>query len=207
MVRAFHVIFSAYGFWLPNDPRGSWSNWVGSWDLFRFGPATKTDARHSVAYTAHDKQQRLSAKHSLTRPPVLFTGVQAKSVGMGFSRAAREWAYDVHACAILPDHVHMVIGRVDRDIDKVVSHLKARATQRLRRDGLHPFYVEGVDKKTELPSPWARNDWTVFIDHQADIHRAIRYVERNPIKEALPAQTWKFVSPLDVRNARGKPRG
>lgn len=24
-----HVIFGAYGFWLPNDPRGSWSEFVG----------------------------------------------------------------------------------------------------------------------------------------------------------------------------------
>lgn len=25
MVIGYHVIFSTYGFWLPNDPRGSWS--------------------------------------------------------------------------------------------------------------------------------------------------------------------------------------
>jgi len=39
MIRAYHAIFTAYGFWLPNDPRGSWSDFVGSWELFRFGPA------------------------------------------------------------------------------------------------------------------------------------------------------------------------
>lgn len=33
MVLGFHVIFSAYGFWLPNDPRGSWSDWVRKWEL------------------------------------------------------------------------------------------------------------------------------------------------------------------------------
>lgn len=41
MIVGYHLIFSAYGFWLPNDPRGSWSNFVGSWDLFRYGRATK----------------------------------------------------------------------------------------------------------------------------------------------------------------------
>jgi len=30
MVRGYHVIFGMYGFWLPNDPRGSWSDYVGS---------------------------------------------------------------------------------------------------------------------------------------------------------------------------------
>jgi hypothetical protein len=43
MIRGYHVIFGAYGFWLPNDPRGSWSEFVGSWELFRFGAATTTD--------------------------------------------------------------------------------------------------------------------------------------------------------------------
>jgi hypothetical protein len=37
MVLAYHLIFSMYGFWLPNDPRGSWSEFVASWELFRFG--------------------------------------------------------------------------------------------------------------------------------------------------------------------------
>jgi hypothetical protein len=48
MVLAYHVIFTAYGFWLPNDPRGSWSEWVGSWELLKFGRATKTDTRRAV---------------------------------------------------------------------------------------------------------------------------------------------------------------
>src|SRR5437899_6098149 len=50
MVLASHVIFTTYGFWLPNDPRGSWSDFVAAWELFRAGgPATKTTTRRSVA--------------------------------------------------------------------------------------------------------------------------------------------------------------
>ena len=37
MVRAYHAIFTTYGFWLPNDPRGSWSDFVRSWELFKHG--------------------------------------------------------------------------------------------------------------------------------------------------------------------------
>ena len=39
-VLVAHVIITAYGFWLPNDPRGSWSDFVGAWELLRFGRAT-----------------------------------------------------------------------------------------------------------------------------------------------------------------------
>ena len=51
---AFHLIISAYGFWLPNDPRGSWSDFVGSWELYKFGPATKTTETRSLAHDPHD---------------------------------------------------------------------------------------------------------------------------------------------------------
>jgi hypothetical protein len=72
VVHASHVIFGTYGFWLPNDPRGSWSEWVGSWELFRAaGRATTTSARRSVAGAAHNRSARLNAKDELKYPAVL----------------------------------------------------------------------------------------------------------------------------------------
>jgi len=62
MVRAYHVIFIAYGFWLPNDPRGSWSDYVRSWEIFRHGPATKTDLRRSHARDEHDHVHAVIAR-------------------------------------------------------------------------------------------------------------------------------------------------
>ena len=40
MVHGYHVILPMYGFWLPNDPRGSWSDFVRKWELVRFGRAS-----------------------------------------------------------------------------------------------------------------------------------------------------------------------
>jgi hypothetical protein len=84
MVIGYHVIFGAYGFWLPNDPRGSWSDFVGSWELFRYGPATKTDEVRSVAHCRHDTALRFAAKPALQYPAVKFTGLQAKAIGEAF---------------------------------------------------------------------------------------------------------------------------
>jgi len=54
-VLAYHLIMTAYGFWLPNDPRGSWSDFVRAWELFLFGgPATRTTERRSLARDPHD---------------------------------------------------------------------------------------------------------------------------------------------------------
>ncbi|QNN21950.1 hypothetical protein HED60_06590 [Planctomycetales bacterium ZRK34] len=183
MVIASHVIFCAYGFWLPNDPRGSWSDVVAAWELLRFGRATTTDTRRSVAGAQHDIQQRRLAKRALKYPHVSFTGTQALTISRGFAKAITESDYRVHACAILPEHVHMVIARhADRTVERIVGHLKGRATQAL------------VDADWPKGRPvWAERCWKVFLDDDRDVHRAIDYVNQNPIKERKPPQTWSFI--------------
>jgi hypothetical protein len=61
-VIAFHVVFATYGYWLPNDPRGSWSEFVRKWELVRFGKATKINSRKSVAGKPHDRELRKKAQ-------------------------------------------------------------------------------------------------------------------------------------------------
>src|SRR4051812_22455040 len=139
MVLAYHAIFTAYGFWLPNDPRGSWSDFVRSWELLRFGPATKVDTRRSVAGRAHDRARRLAAKEALRYPPVHFTGGQALIVGNAFRDYVRKSGLRVWACAILPDHAHLVLGRHRFKVEQVVGLLKGAASTRLLEKGRHPL--------------------------------------------------------------------
>src|SRR5262245_24194791 len=109
MVLGYHLVFGAYGFWLPNDPRGSGSWRVWAEHLRRFGPATGLEQRsQSVASKGHDRRLRFAAKQALKYPAVRFTGVQAKAIGdgFGFGEYARKKGIIVWACSILPVHVH-----------------------------------------------------------------------------------------------------
>ncbi len=196
MVLAYHTIFSAYGFWLPNDPRGSWSDYIRSWELLRFGKATKVSTRKSLAAQPHDYQQRMAAKTALKYPAVKFTGKQALSVAHGFRRAISESGYVLHACSIMPEHVHIVAARHRRQIERIVGHLKGRASQELATDGIHPLANYPLDDGTN-PSPWARRCWPIFLNTPAQVRRAIKYVEDNPMREGKPAQNWSFVVPYD----------
>src|SRR5260370_18024887 len=193
MVLASHVIFSAYGFWLPNDPRGSWSDFVGSWELFRFGPATKTDERCSLARRPHDRQLRLAAKSALKRPAVQFDGLQARATGTGFHKYAERSGLVVWACSIMPDHVHLVLARHRLKVEKLVIQLKGRATDQLVEEKRHPFQTPNGTP----PTPWSPGEWKVFLDTDEGIRRAIRYVEENPLKEGKPRQNWKVVTPFE----------
>ncbi len=121
--------------------------------------------------------------------------MQAKCIGAGFAEAVGESAYVVLACAILPEHVHTVIARADRPIERVIGHLKTRASRRLRADGLHPF----ADRRRadgSMPSVWGRYAWHVYLDEPGDIPRAVRYVRDNPLREGKPRQHWTFVTAL-----------
>jgi REP element-mobilizing transposase RayT len=197
MVLGYHLIWGAYGFWLPNDPRGSWSTFVASWELFHYGRATKTDDHRSVAAAPHDRRLRLAAKRSLKYPAVQFTGRQALSVSRGFRRAIAESDYSVLACAILRDHVHPVVGRHRQLVGRMIGHFKGRAMLQLIADGLWSDAARPV---------WSERGWKVFLDSVVNVRRAIRYVEQNPMKARLPRQRWSFVVPFEMQQAPGEVR-
>lgn len=192
MIVGYHIIFSTYGFWLPNDPRGSWSDFVGSWELFRFGRATKTTETRSRAYDEHDTRLRLAAKRAMKYPPVNFTGSQARSVGRAFGKYIAKRNIEMWACAILPDHVHLVTGRLPMKVEQLVIQLKGDSTQELEQQGIHPLARFTVDGK-RVPKCWAQGHWKVYLDPD-DVQRAIQYVANNPLKEGYAKQTWPFVT-------------
>ena len=194
MILGLHFIFSAYGFWLPNDPRGSWSEVVRQYELACFGPATKVTTTRSVAAAPHDHARRLKAKQALKYPPVQFNGKQAQAIAKGFAVASHEANYRVLALAIMPDHVHLLLERHPRHIDQIASHLKAKATQAMNEAGMHPMARYPLSNGC-VPSPWARKYWCPFVDDERYMEAAIKYIEGNPVKAGLKRQRWSFVKP------------
>ncbi|MGO9115564.1 MAG: transposase [Thermoguttaceae bacterium] len=186
MIVAYHSVFSMYGFWLPNDPRGSGSDYVANWELFRYGPATKTNSRRSVARLPLPPNWQREAKTALQYPPVFITGRQALAISEGFATAAGEGPYRIYACAILPEHVHLVIGASPRRVRQVVGHFKSRATHTLKEQRLW---------NDDRPL-WGEHGWNVYLESVAAVERAIRYVNDNPLKEGKKRQNWSFVVPF-----------
>jgi len=192
MVIGYHITIGAYGFWLPNDPRGSWSTEVWAEHLRPFGPASKVDTRLSLARQEHDHALRLAAKRALKYPAVEFSGVQARAVGRGFAEAVDQLELTVYACSILPDHAHLVTARHPRDVEYVAGFLKRAATRRLNAEGLHPLApYRRADGR--VPGPWGGKGWKAYLNTPDQVRRCIRYVEQNPVREGLPGQRWPFV--------------
>ena len=105
MIHGYHVILPMYGFWLPNDPRGSWSDYVRRWKIVRFGKPRKTlDRKELNELTEEEIRDRDEAKAALSYPPVSISDVQALTIAEDFRVQTRKSNYTIWACAIMPKH-------------------------------------------------------------------------------------------------------
>ncbi|MCG8450196.1 MAG: transposase [Pirellulales bacterium] len=191
-----HLTFSTYGFWPPNDPRGSGSSTVRAQHLYKVGgTATKVRIRRSVASRPHDRQLVKRIKAELKFPPVTLTGKQAQAVGRGIVTICPKINLTVHALAVLPDHVHLVVQSHHFKSDELIACLQRAATRELNLAGLHPMQ-EFRRTNGKLPTPWTKRGWSVFLNTLKDMQRAIRYVEQNPVRAGLPRQRWSCVKPF-----------
>lgn len=193
-IIAYHVVFGAYGFSLPNDPRGSWSRTVWAPILVRFGPPIPANTPRSLANAPHDRKLRLTAKAALQYPAVRFTDGQVQCVAHGIGSDIRKYELPCYAAAIMPDHVHMVIARKAQQAEAWIGYFKRAASRALRASGLHPFQDQ-VQPDGRMPTPWEVGGWRVFLHTDEEIISRIRYVEENPVKAGLPPQHWEFVTP------------
>jgi REP element-mobilizing transposase RayT len=89
--------------------------------------------------------------------------------------------------------VHALIASCgDRSIERIVGHLKGRATQQLLSEQVHPLQAHHLPDGS-VSSMWVEHGWNVCLNSDDDIERATEYVENNPLKAGLKAQHWNFV--------------
>ena len=194
MIHGYHVILTMYGSWLPNDPRGSWSDFIGRWELVQFGRPRRTLLKKPLMeLTPQEVATRTAAQQALMYPPVNLTDNQVQSVADGFGNLVHKSNYTVWACSIMPQHVHLVIARHPFKVEQIATLLKGAASRQIVEDHRHP--LQHQDRRDRLPSIWARGCWKVYLDNDESISNAIRYVEQNPVEEGKPKQDWPWVSP------------
>jgi REP element-mobilizing transposase RayT len=185
-VIAYHIIWTNYGTWLGNDPRGSGSRSVYTPALAALGEAhygrRKTQPKRQVV-----REFFQEAEARLQFPIIHFRPAQFAEIAGAFAETVRNRSYTCYACAILPDHVHLVIRKHRDAAEEMIENFQNGSQLHLRSKGIVP-----VDHPV-----WTLNGWHVFLDSTAAVWGRIRYVEGNPSKDGLPRQVWPFVVPYD----------
>jgi REP element-mobilizing transposase RayT len=186
MVIGYHLVMTAYGWWLPNDPRGSTSRYIESDVIAELGELHF--GRKRIQPTGREIRAFYDRAADVLKHPLLTFDQQVRdSIAEAFGRCIAQYHYTCYACAILQDHAHFCIRKhkhLAEDMIRNLQHTSAELVRalHLRPDG-HPV--------------WGLGGWKVFLDHPDDMWRTMSYVERNPTKHHLKPQRFPFVLPYD----------
>lgn len=186
MVAGFHLIWTAYGWWLPNDPRGSTSHEIRVEQIAELGElhyGRKPVPPPSREIRCFYDQARDQLRHPLSA----LEQTDFDLVAASFGKVITERRYSCYECAIMPDHVHMLIRKHRDHAETMIECLQKASREKLietgRRAATHPV--------------WGGPRWKVFLYTQSDFVRIVNYIRQNPIKAGLPAQHWSFVKEYD----------
>src|SRR5437016_1419391 len=187
LVIAHHLIWTAYGWWLPNDPRGSGSKELRNDILAELGELHFGRKRVQPAgREVHSFYNR--AAELLHYPLLTFDEAARVEIAAAFGAVIEVQRYTCYACAIMPDHVHILIRKHKHQAEEMMETLKEASRIRLcatgHRTAIHPTWTDGIG-------------WKVFLEHPDEIRRTIPYIERNPLPLGLPQQHWPFVTVYD----------
>jgi REP element-mobilizing transposase RayT len=186
MVIAYHLIWTGYGWWLPNDPRGSGSREIRADVLRDLGEAHY--GRKRIQPPRHLVREFYAEAHKRLRfDPLRFDAADRQVIADAFADTIRSHSYTCYAAAIMPDHIHLLIrkhrDRAEEMIDAFQAESRAVVCELPTVPSDHPVWIQG--------------GWKVFLDTPADIRRTIRYIEHNPRRDGLAPQRWSFVVPYD----------
>ena len=192
IIIAHHLVWTAYGWWLPNDPRGSMSKNIASAAIAELGELhygrKKLQPAGWVIRSFYEK-----AEEVLEHPLLTFGGEEIAVIADAFDQCAKRYRYTCYACAILCDHVHILIRMHRDDAATMIQELQTDSRLELQKRGLRPGHPV-----------WGGPGWKVFLHTPDDIRRTIQYIEENPGKMGLPAQKWGFVKEYDGWPLRGR---
>lgn len=186
IVIAYHLIWTAYGTWLPNDPRGSGSTSVLSDLLAELGELHYGRRKIQPAYS-QVREFYNQAEPRLRFPVIRHDEANRNLIAAGIADAISEHHYTCYACAVLPDHKHLIIRKHRHLAEAMIDNIQASSRLRLSPSPTipanHPIWTDG--------------GWKVFLDSPYRIRAVVSYIEKNPIKVKLPPQNWPFVTQYD----------
>jgi REP element-mobilizing transposase RayT len=187
MVIAHHIIWTCYGTWLPNDPRGSTSKTIRIDAIAELGELHY--GRKRVQPLGRDIRAFYQAARQVPKHAVnLFDEAARAVVAEVFDEVIRQDKLTCWACAVMPDHVHILIRKHRLTFEEMMENLKDASAARLRAAGQFP---------ADHPVWTAHGGRSVFLDQPDEVRRTISYIEKNPEPYRLPRQTWPFVQPYN----------
>src|SRR5207247_4239715 len=126
LVIAYHLIWTAYGWWLPNDPRGSGSKTIDSDIIAELGELHQ--GRKRVQPPGRVVREFYEKAAKVLKHPLLKLDEPARKVVAGaFEEVIRKERYTCYACAVMPDHIHILIRTPKHKVEQMAEAPNAQS--------------------------------------------------------------------------------
>ncbi len=186
MVIGHHLMFTGYGHWLPNDPRGSLSLRVWSPELAELAQA------HFGRRNPQPSLEELKAFYAradglLAYPVLWFDAPQREALIDAVASVVQRERLTCWACAVLSNHVHVLVRRHRLKGDQMHARIREACVETLRERCLVP---------PDHPVLSARA-CDVFKDDVLSVRTCVRYINDNFARHRLPLEVYPFVKPYD----------
>jgi len=133
MILAWHLVWTCYGWWFPNDPRGSWSKEVWKPELQESGDIEERGRRATQPSWSEMRQWFSSAQRKLKYQPILLDESAKQIVRRVVAQYAQLHNYEILALAVMPEHIHIVVGFHNHRYEKIVQAFKSVSSRQLRK--------------------------------------------------------------------------
>lgn len=116
-----------------------------------------------------------------------------------FKRAMMTYKFDLFACVILPEHMHLLIKPENiNDYPKIIFAMKYHFSRNVDSGGLGnpPYGLSESKQRKKEKGIWQRR----FIEHtirdEKDLYNHLHYIHYNPVKHgfAKNVKDWEYSS-------------
>src|SRR5207244_13550673 len=123
--------------WLTNDPRGSGSKTIDIDSIAELGELHH--GRKRVQPPGRVVREFYEKAANVLKHPLLKLDEPARKVVAGaFEEVIRKERYTCYACAIMPDHIHILIRKHKHKVEQMAEALKTQSRLRLCEAGHRP---------------------------------------------------------------------
>jgi hypothetical protein len=185
-VIAHHLIFTGYGHWLGNDPRGSGSSALRVEKFEALGPI------HFGRKIVQPSKEELrafyrDAEQLLDHETIWFDAPMRAVIADAFGKVIKDSGYTAYAGAVLQNHAHD-LNRVHRDkADEMWEKLAVASRDALRAERLVP---------KDHPV-WSNRPYVVFKTTVRSVENCVGYINDNFQKHGLPLEIYPWITPYD----------
>ena len=172
----YHLVFSAYGLWLPGDERGHWST---AWD---------EQVGLVEPHTLHpgDPVRKRMATERMKHPRVMFTPQMVDAATSAVERCAATSDWSIVAASVESTHTHLLLTYTLRNIENTVKWLKDQTTKAVHRETAHTGSV------------WCKGHWRGFLFDPIMWRNTVRYIEQHNVRRGVGPRPYSFLIESDI---------